>query len=73
LKKSIYRTSRWKLIKPWLGVAGLCGLGLLPCPDCGIPMILHFWPIALVLALHNLRKNKNPVQVDKTGNESPDN
>jgi hypothetical protein len=50
--------ARWKIIKPWLGVVGLVGLGLLPCPDCGTPMILHFWPIALVLTYRNIIKKK---------------
>jgi hypothetical protein len=58
LKEPIFRTLHWKLIKPWLGVIGLAGLGLLPCPDCGAPMIFHFWPIALVLTLRNLIKHK---------------
>lgn len=45
-------------LKSWLGVAGLIGAGLLPCPDCGAPMIAHFWPLALLIALRNLVQNK---------------
>jgi hypothetical protein len=39
-------------------VFGLVGAGLLPCPDCGAPMILHFWPVAALLAFRNLVKNR---------------
>jgi len=39
-------------------VFGLVGAGLLPCPDCGAPMILHFWPAAALLAFRNLVKNR---------------
>ncbi len=45
-------------LKSWLGVAGLIGAGLLPCPDCGAPMIAHFWPLALLIALRNLVRKK---------------
>jgi hypothetical protein len=34
------------------------GMGLLPCPGCGAPMIMHFWPIAFALTLFNLRRGK---------------
>lgn len=47
--------------KSWLGIAGLWGAGLLlPCPDCGGRMLLHFWPLALVFTLLNLRRDKKP-------------
>jgi len=48
----------YHLVKPWLGVAWVVGMGLLPCPECGVPMIIHFWPIAAVLALRNLLREK---------------
>jgi hypothetical protein len=44
----------WNRGKPWLGVASLLGAGLLPCPECGAPLLWHFWPIAAVLALRNI-------------------
>ena len=48
----------WKASKRWLATAGLWGIGLLPCPGCGAPMIMHFWPAALALTLFNLRRGK---------------
>jgi hypothetical protein len=49
--------------KSWLGIAGLWGAGLLlPCPDCGGRMLLHFWPLALVFTLLNLQRRKRTVQ-----------
>ncbi len=40
----------------WLLVIPLMGVSLLPCPDCGGRLIVHYWPIAgLVLAAQALR------------------
>lgn len=64
---------KWRLIRPWLGVIALGGAGVLPCPDCGAPMIFHFWPIALILALRNLRKSKNEKQNEQTSEELHEN
>ena len=44
----------WRSLQPWGGVAALTGADFLPCPECGAPMIIHFWPIAAVLALRNV-------------------
>lgn len=49
--------------KSWLGIASLWGAGLLPCPDCGAPMLLHFWPVALVMTLVQLRRER-PSKMD---------
>ena len=49
----------WVLIKSWLPVVGSWTAGLLPCPDCGAPMIMHFWPLALVLTLRKLREERS--------------
>lgn len=41
-------------IMAWVGVAGV---GLLPCPDCGIPLAVHVWPVAaLVWGWRRLRQ-----------------
>lgn len=66
MKNNLQTKIKWRLLKPWLGVAALGGAGILPCPDCGAPMILHFWPIALVLGFRNLRKSKRRIQIDPT-------
>jgi hypothetical protein len=58
LKRIDMKRLQWSLIKPWIGVAGLVGLGLLPRPECGAPMIIHFWPVAVVLALRNLLRER---------------
>jgi len=42
---------RWrlKLNNGWAAIAALLGVGLLPCPDCGAPLAVHTWPIALLI------------------------
>ena len=52
--------NRWKKFtaKGWLIAGSLLGAGLIPCPDCGTPMIFHVWPLAgLVLLARAIRKN----------------
>lgn len=35
----------------WLALLAFMGIGMLPCPECGTPMILHIWPLAGVVAM----------------------
>jgi hypothetical protein len=73
MKNNLQIKNKWRLIKPWLGVVALGGAGVLPCPDCGAPMIFHFWPFALFLALRNLRKSKRSNQIDQANEELHEN
>lgn len=51
-KRFAASTAKW-----WFSIAALLGMGMLPCPDCGAPMIWHFWPIAgLVLIVRALKR-----------------
>jgi len=45
------------MAKFWLVLGGLLGIGLLPCPECGTPMIFHVWPLAgMVLVVQAMKK-----------------
>jgi len=46
------------IIKPWIKIVSLFGVGLLPCPECGAPMIFHFWPLALALTVTQIVKQR---------------
>ena len=59
----------WVFIKSWLPVVGSWAAGLLPCPDCGAPMIMHFWPLALVLTLRKVREERS-MQDNSSSGES---
>lgn len=51
-KRFVESTAKW-----WLAAGALLGAGMLPCPDCGAPMIWHFWPLAaMVLALRAMKR-----------------
>lgn len=52
----------WRMIKPWLGVGGLVAAGFLPCPECGAPLLWHFWPIAAVVAWRTWVKQRSKVE-----------
>lgn len=48
---------RLKVNRRVVGVAGIFGVGLLPCPDCGLPLAIKVWPVAAVLwILHYFRR-----------------
>lgn len=59
-------TARW-----WVLTAALLGVGMLPCPGCGTPVILHIWPIAgLVMVVRVLkRRYRNASPAEKGGEE----
>jgi hypothetical protein len=52
------KTSRRDRIKTWGSTAALVGVGLLPCPDCGVPLIFKYWPLAAFMALGNFVRNR---------------
>ena len=69
--RRIHARLKGTAVKSWLGIAGLWGAGLLlPCPDCGGRMLLHFWPLALVFTLLNLQRSKRPVQNTGAANDA---
>jgi hypothetical protein len=45
-KRLTASTMKWMLL-----VGAFLGVGALPCPDCGTPMIFHIWPIAGLLVV----------------------
>jgi hypothetical protein len=46
-------------VKGMLLVGAFLGVGVLPCPDCGAPMIFHIWPIAgLLVVAQAIRKRR---------------
>jgi len=47
------------ITRRWLKTIGLLGAGLLPCPDCGGPLITHLWPLVLLLSVRKLFQHKN--------------
>lgn len=49
---------RNRLIRTWGRVAALLGVGMMPCPDCGTPMIFHIWPLAGLLILSKIIRKK---------------
>ncbi len=51
--KSIPILIKRKAFRFLLVMSGLLGIGILPCPDCGSPMIVHLWPLALLYSLRH--------------------
>jgi hypothetical protein len=58
-------TARW-----WLLTTALLGAGMLPCPECGTPMLFHLWPIAgLILLVRVLKRRYRDVSPAEKGGE----
>lgn len=57
----------------WLLLGTLLGVGTLPCPECGAPMIIHFWPITGVILVVELLKRRyrgaSPAESEKGGGQ----
>jgi hypothetical protein len=48
------------LVSKNLLIAGMClGVGALPCPDCGTPIIFHIWPIAGLMVIVQFIRKRN--------------
>ena len=63
-----WKQLRGAVTRGWLVVGALVGMGMLPCPDCGGPMIIHYWPIAaLAVALQTLRRRRGKSSAEGEG------
>jgi hypothetical protein len=56
-KRLTASTMKWMLL-----VGALLGVGALPCPDCGTPMIFHIWPIAGLLVVAQAIKKRKGIE-----------
>jgi hypothetical protein len=61
------------LLTSWGVIAALLGVGALPCPDCGMPMAWHLWPLALlILAGRWIESRRKRIPPDKPASKPPD-
>lgn len=58
--------NRWRLrlTNKWVGLASVAGVGLLPCPDCGIPLAAHVWPVAGAVWLYRRWRRRSEAELD---------
>ena len=55
--RRMYKRLTKSTAKLWLIMGGLLSVGMLPCPECGTPMIFHIWPLAgIVLVVRMMKK-----------------
>ncbi|NMC12595.1 MAG: hypothetical protein GYA34_06900 [Chloroflexi bacterium] len=55
--RRFYKRLKKSTAKLWFILGGLIGIGMLPCPECGTPMIFHVWPLAgIVLVVQMMKK-----------------
>jgi hypothetical protein len=53
-----------KLNNRMIAWAGVLGAGLLPCPDCGLPLAVKLWPVAALVGLFQWFKRRSARQLD---------
>ena len=53
-------------VKSMLFIGSILGIGALPCPDCGAPMIFHIWPIAGVLVFAQIIRKRNRKELNSS-------
>jgi hypothetical protein len=56
--KRIYQRIKGFSIKGWMIIGGALGICVLPCPECGTPIILHIWPIAIPILVVRVMKKR---------------
>lgn len=39
-------------------MGGMVGIALMPCPECGTPMIFHAWPLVGLVLIARSMKNR---------------
>lgn len=44
--------------------AGVIGVGLLPCPDCGLPLGVKIWPVAALVWMFRRARRRQMQQLD---------
>ncbi len=45
-------------IRPWLKSMGLLVSGMFPCPECGIPILWHVWPLMAILIFSRMMSRR---------------
>lgn len=55
----------WRVIlgSRWIA-AGVIGVGLLPCPDCAVPLATQIWPVAGAIWLWRRWRQRSTEQLD---------
>ncbi len=54
----------------WAMVIALLGAGIAPCPECGMPLAVHLWPLALLLGVARVVADRaRPRPADQTAHE----
>lgn len=67
--RSIHQQLTRSKAKWWLMMGSLLGVGMLPCPECGTPMILHVWPLAGIVLIVQAMKKRSPKE-ERVGSET---
>ncbi|MBN1200344.1 MAG: hypothetical protein JXJ20_00680 [Anaerolineae bacterium] len=58
--------NRWqlKLNNRVVALMGVVGVGLLPCPDCGLPLAVHIWPVAALVWVYRRVRRRGTAQLN---------
>ena len=60
----MWQRLRLKLTNKWVALVGTAGAGMLPCPDCGVPLAVHIWPVAGAIWLYRRWQRRSIARLD---------
>jgi hypothetical protein len=60
------RGGKNNLLTSWAAIVALLGAGAVPCPECGMPLAWHLWPLAILLLAARLIARRKPALPPKT-------
>jgi hypothetical protein len=59
-----FQRARLAITNRMIAWAGVIGIGLLPCPDCGLPLGVKLWPAAGIVWLFQQFRRRSAAKLD---------
>jgi hypothetical protein len=63
-RPTVIQRARLAVTNRMVAWAGVIGVGLMPCPDCGLPLGVKIWPAAGVVWLFQRFRRRKAAELD---------
>lgn len=61
---TVVQRARLAITNRMVAWAGVIGVGLMPCPDCGLPLGVKIWPVAGIVWLFQRFRRRKANELD---------